>query len=1097
MRHHVVLLLFLAACGTEGPREPALFTPVPAERSHLTFRNDVPEDSTFNILNYLYFYDGGGVAVGDVDGDGLPDLYFTANRAPNRLYLNRGHLTFEDVTERAGVAGTTDWTRAATMADVNGDGRLDLYVSAVSYLGMHGKNALYLNNGDGTFTDRAADYGLDRAGLSSQGVFFDYDRDGDLDLYLVSHSVHTINKLGGTFFRQERNEQAGDRLYRNDGDRFTDVSEPAGIYGSFLGYGLAAAAADLNADGCPDLYVSNDFHENDYLYYNNCDGTFTESVYTAMGHTSLSSMGNDAADVNNDGRPDLVVADMLPAREDLLKTAVGAEGYDVYRIKLNRGYHHQFNRNTLQLNLGRGRFADVGLAAGIAATDWSWAALLADLDDDGFKDLFITNGIYHRPNDRDYLRHATSPQVQATFDGPVTTENMKLIDRMPQVPLPNYAFRNNGDLTFTDHAAAWGLGEPGFSNGAAYADLDNDGDLDLVVNNFNAPASLYENHAAERPGHHSLTLTLEGEGANTAGFGAQVTVWHGGTMQWLEQAPTRGWSSSVDPRLHVGLGAHATVDSLRVVWPDGRFQVLTGVAAGIRTLRQTEAAGAFTFGPEAPADPLFTDVTDETPLPYRHRENQFLDISREPLMPHFLSMEGPALAVGDVNGDGLDDVFAGGGKWQPARLLVQDADGGFHPTGDALWQADSLYEDVDAAFFDADGDGDADLYVVSAGNEFWGRNDALRDRLYRNDGAGTFTPDRDALPDVFENGCCVRPADYDGDGDVDLFVGSRVVTRNYGRTPRSVLLENDGRGHFSDVTDARAPALAEAGMVAAAVWADVDGDGTPDLVVAGEWMPLRVFVQREGRFVEAGAGLAGTEGWWNTLHAADLDGDGDVDLVAGNLGRNAYLHASPDHPARLYLNDFDGNGRLDQILTFYRDGVERLLADRDELFYQMPRLAEKYPTYASFGDAGLRDVFSEEALETAAVKTAHTFATAVALNDGTGTFSLHPLPAMAQWTQTRAVFSDDVDGDGHVDLVLAGNFGGVPPKLGRYDASYGLFLRGDGRGGFTPVEPARSNLWLFGEVRALRSLRRADGARLLLAARNDDTIQVILPRPTR
>ena len=1098
----IVLLLtaaLLTGCGTAEERPAPLFELLPETATGVTFTNTLAEDSTFNILNYLYYYDGGGVAAGDVNNDGLVDLYFTANELPNTLYLNNGDFVFEDVTERAGVAGTAGWTKGVTMADVNGDGHLDIYVSNVTHLGMRGANALYLNNGDGTFTDHAEAYGLDREGLSTQATFFDYDADGDLDVYLVHHSLHDIVKLGGTYFREERHDEAGDKLLRNDGDRFTDVSEEAGIYGSFVGYGLAAMASDLDEDGCVDLYISNDFHENDYLYLNNCDGTFTESIYTAMGHTSLSAMGNDAADINNDGRADVVVVDMLPEREEILQTVVGPEDYDVYRIKLNRGYHHQFARNTLQLNLGGGRFAEVGYVVGITATDWSWAALLADLDNDGFKDLFVTNGIYRRPNDRDYLDFTATPAMQATLGEVVTAENLKLLDRMPQVPVPNYAFRNNGDLSFSNKAADWGLAQPGFSNGAAYADLDNDGDLDLVVNNVGASASIYKNLTTEQTGYHYLTVALEGSSGNTAGIGAKVVLWHQGTMQMQEQSPTRGWQSSVDPRLHFGLGPAARIDTLRVVWPDGRFQTMTDVAADrILTLRQDDARSTYTYDPPGPAHPLFEDVTEATVLDFEHEENQFIDFTREPLMPHLLSTEGPALAVADVNGDGLDDVFAGGAKWQPARLLLQQpkpakAGGGFLPANDALWTADSLHEDVDAAFFDAEGDGDTDLYVVSAGNEFWGNSDALRDRLYLNDGNGSFTRARNALPDVFANGCCVAPGDYDQDGDVDLFVGSRVVARRYGLTPKSYLLENDGNGIFADVTETRAAGLAEAGMITDAVWIDYDGNGSLDLIVVGEWTPIRVFAQHDGQFTErtAEAGFDGTNGWWNTVLAEDMDNDGDVDLVAGNLGRNSYLRARPKEPLRLTLGDFNTDGKPDQILTLYKNGTERLFASRDDLIRQLPALVNNFPTYAAFGGSRIEDVLTQQERDSATVLEAYTFDTVYAQNNGDGTFSLRPLSLRAQLAPVHTLLADDFDEDGHKDLILAGNFDGVPPRRGRYDAGYGWFVRGDGQGGFDVIEPAASNLWLEGQTRVLRPLRYADGTRLILAARNDDALQVI------
>jgi len=1070
-----------------------LFTSVPATHSHLTFSNAVIDDPSMNIINYLYFYDGGGVSVGDVNHDGLMDLYFSASSGPNHLYLNKGRLVFEDVTEAAGVAGTADWTKGVTMADVNGDGWVDIYVSTVTFGPARSRNELFINNGDGTFTNRAKAFGLDNQGLSTQAVFFDYDLDGDLDVYLVNHSNHDISKREGIHQRTVFDPLAGDKLLRNDGNHFSDVSAEAGIYGSAIGYGLAAVASDLNLDGCPDLYVSNDFFENDYLYFNNCDGTFTESVYNAMGHTSLSSMGNDAADVNNDGRPDVVVTDMLPERADILNSAVGPEAYDIYLIKRHLGFLPQFRRNTLQINRGEGHFSDLGPFAGITATDWSWADLLADLDNDGYKDLFITNGINHRPNDLEYLHYVASASMQRILQKRIPVDTLQaLLGRMPHIPIPNVAFHNDGDLTFTDRAAEWGLGKPGFSNGAAYADLDNDGDLDLIVNNLNAPVSLFENRASDHTRY--LTVALKGEGANTAGVGTKIMVRAGGQAQLLEQFPTRGWESSVDPRLHFGLGPSDVIDTLTVVWPDRRFQTLTGIAVDtLITLRQEDAGGRYEYPAERPAHPLFMDVTDAIKIDYRHRENRFIDFSREPLMPHLISTEGPALAVGDVNDDGLDDLFAGGGKRQPARLLIQSPDGRFSPSNEALWQADSLFEDVDAAFFDADGDGDRDLYVVSAGNEFWGKNHALADRLYRNDGSGGFSRAEGALPGLFANGCCVVPGDYDGDGDLDLFVGSRVVAKAYGTIPPSYLLENDGSGHFTDVTADRAPSLATAGMVTAAAWGDVDGDGELDIVVAGEWMPVRVFGQKSGRFFDRtdDAGLNNTNGFWNALELADMDGDGDLDLIAGNLGLNTMLRATPDSPLHLYLTDLDHNGRTDPLFTFEQDGTTYLLPRLDDLIQQVPALRRTYTTYPAFGAGRFETVVSGKTRNEAVVRSAYVLTSSYFENRGDGTFAMHALPSQAQWTTIEAILAMDVDEDGRMDLVLGGNFDGQAPRIGRSDAGYGTLLRGDGQGGFAPVAPVPSGLWLSGQIRALSPIHMAHGGRYLIAARNDDRLQVL------
>ncbi len=1099
-RHLSGLILLAAAvsCGSDArTADRPLFELVTPAASGVAFRNDLPEDTAFNILNYLYYYNGGGVAAGDVDGDGLPDLYFTSNLGPDRLYRNKGNFRFEDITERAGVRGPAGWTTGVAMADVNGDGRLDIYVSAVTYLAMHGRNILYVNDGDGTFTDRTREFGLDHAGFSTQAAFIDYDNDGDLDMYLLNNSTHTERAISPSTHRAARNAKAGDRLFRNEGGRFEDVSERAGIYGGVEGYGLGIVASDLNLDGCPDLYVANDFQENDFLYVNNCDGTFTESIARATGHTSRFSMGVDAADFNNDGRPDLMVLDMLPEREDILKTSANAESYVVYGLKLKAGYHSQYARNTLQLNRGQGRFSDIGYLAGVYATDWSWAPLFADLDNDGRKDLFITNGIYRRPNDLDYIKYVGNEAVQVSLAAGITEENLPpLLEKMPQIPLSNQAYRNNGDLTFTNMAARWGLGQPGFSNGAAYVDLDNDGALDLVVNNLNAPAAIYRSRARAITGNHFLQVLLRGTGANTAGIGAKVMITHQGNRQLLEQMPTRGFQSSVDPRLHFGLGGSTRIDSLVVVWPDRRTQVLTDVPADqMITLSQHAASGRYVYRPGPPAAPLFADETARIGIDFTHEENTFYDYGREPLMPHALSTEGPALTVGDVNGDGLDDFYVGGAKWQSGRLFVQTRDGKFRPGNERAFRADSLCEDVDAAFFDADGDGDQDLFVVSAGNEFSAADEALRDRLYLNDGRGEFHRAEHALPDLFDNGSSVRPGDFNGDGHVDLFLGSRVVSRGYGVTPHSHLLQNDGTGRFSDVTAALAPALAEAGMVASAAWLDYDGDGRLDLIVTGEWMPVRVFRQESGRFVDrtSEAGLAGTNGWWNRVTAVDLNGDGRHDLVLGNLGRNSYIRASQAEPARLYVRDFFANGTLEQILTFYKNGVSYPLAGRDELVDMMPQLRSRYPSYASFGTSGIEDILPASELRPANVLEAREFASAVAINGGNGSFDLRPLPIEAQFAPVYASLAEDFDGDGHTDLLVAGNFYGVTPVQGRYDASYGLLLRGDGTGRFEPVDLEASNFVILGQARHMALLRWANDERLILVARNNDKLQILRP----
>ncbi len=1081
----VAILAWLSGC---TPVDEPLFRSLSVQETGVDFINHVDDTPELNIINYLYFYDGGGVAVGDVDGDGLPDLYLTANLGPNRLYINRGDLRFEDVTESAGVAGSADWSTGVTMADVNGDGMLDIYVSVVSgFEHLDGHNELFINNGDLTFTERAAEYNLDFSGYATQASFFDYDLDGDLDVFLLNHSVHDEDTYGRAEIRRERHPLAGDRILRNDGDRFVDVSEEAGIYGGPVGYGLGVAVSDLTANGCPDVYVANDFHENDYFYVNNCDGTFSENIRRAVGHNSRSSMGVDAADLNNDALPDVAVLDMLPDREDVLKTSASVESYDVAQTKLDFGYHHQYTRNTLLLNRGDGRFSDIAYLAGVEATDWSWAALFCDLDNDGWKDLFVSNGIWRRPNDLDYIETVASPAMQDALED-ISDSDLEILDEMPHVPVANHVFRNNRDLTFTDQTGAWGLGQELFSNGAAYADLDNDGDLDLVINNLNETAALYENLGS---GRNYLSVRLHGAAPNTWGIGTKVLLWSGDRSQLQELVPTRGFQSSVDPRLHFGLDTLSTIDSLIVVWPDHRYQVLTNVAANQQVeLHASESGGHFDYARlHHPAEhQIFSDITTDVSSPYAHVENSFFDFTREPLIPHMVSREGPALATGDVDGDGLDDLFVGGSKGRASMLLIQQPGGTFEPSNRAVFQADSLSEDVDAAFFDADGDGDLDLFVVTAGNEWWGEADALLDRLYLND-AGTFRRADEAVPEIYQNGSVVRPADFDGDGDVDLFVGGRVVAREYGRTPNSHLLRNEG-GRFTDATAELSRELAKTGMVTDAVWTDVDTDGRLDLVVVGEWMPPRVFRQGSSGFDPFDAGFNALEGWWTSVAAADLDEDGREDLIFGNLGQNSRLRANHDEPVQLYMGDLDGDGDEERILTSYRKGVSYPLEMRDELLTAFPSLAQQLPTYRAYGDKQIQDLFPRRDIDRADVLEARTFTTSFAMSLGDGAFEVADLPVEAQFTPIRSILVHDFNRDGNEDMLLGGNFFGVPPVRGRYDAGYGTYLSGDGSGGFKAISPAKSGLWLEGEIRKLRLITTNRGL-VIVAARNDDSLQFL------
>ncbi|UFH55037.1 VCBS repeat-containing protein [Spirosoma sp. KNUC1025] len=1117
-------LLTLAGCNSFNS-EKKLFQTLDSTQTGVGFINHLVPTEKLNILDYLYFYNGGGVSAGDINNDGLTDLYFVSNQGKNRLYLNKGNFKFDDVTEKAGVAGFSDWQTGSTMADVNGDGFLDIYVCAVgNFRGLEGSNELYINNGDGTFSEKAADYGLDFTGFSTQATFFDYDHDGDLDCYLLNHAVHTSRSYDRVSARSLRHNESGDYLYRNmsveqrtssseKGEkpqpvapnaksrtpRFVNISEKAGIFGAAMGYGLGISVADLNNDGWEDLYVSNDFHEDDYYYINNQNGTFTESVKKAFQHTSRFSMGNDVADVNNDGFADVVTLDMYPEDETIEKSSLGEDPLDIYLYKLAYGYMNQYSRNCLQLNLAGKKFMDVGAMAGIAATDWSWSPLLADYDNDGIKDLFISNGIVHRPNNLDYVKFAADDSLRYAMETSRTLDE-RAIKLMPEGKVHNYLFRGTSSLAFDDKSIAWGFETPNYSNGAAYADLDNDGDLDLITNNIDDPAGLYRNEANELfPENKYLTVKLKGDIFNTFGVGAKVILKYSDTTLVQQLMPTRGFESSVAPELLFGLGHHDTVDTLVVIWPNQQMERRTNVKANqVLTLKQADArldAAHYRYT-VASLQPLFADVTTADSIPYRHKENtEYFDYVREPLIPFQLSTEGPHLAVGDVNGDGLDDIYAGGAKWQAGSLLVQQPGGRFQAIRQPDFVNDSTYEDVDAAFFDADGDKDLDLYVVSGGNEFYGQMPEQVDRLYLNDGKGKFTRSASALPPMYDNKSCVRPFDIDRDGDLDLFVGGRVVGFGYGKSPNSYLLINDGKGHFSDQTEKLSSGLRKAGMITDAAWVDYDGDKDTDLILAGDWMPVRIFANNAGKFDEVKS-ITSDEtplnGFYQRIIAADFDQDGDIDLVAGNLGKNTKFRKFPDSQLRMWVKDIDNNQTTEQIIAYNRGKEWYPLAFKDELGKQMPGIINKrFTDYVSFAGKTLNEVVKDDELKGADEYTVNQFAS-VYLENRNGKFIVHELPVMAQVSKLFALQAIDFDQDGDLDVLGGGNFYGVSTYQGRYDASYGLVLRNDGKGNFTALSPIDSGFLLNGEIRDIQPVKTSRGT-LLLVARNNAGLQLFKP----
>ena len=1088
------IFVILSAC--EGDRkESTLFFKVPPHKSGVDFENVLTNSDDFNIIEYLYFYNGGGVALGDINNDGLPDIYFSSNQGSNKLYLNKGNFVFEDVTAKAGVEGVGNWKTGVTMADVNGDGLLDLFVCGVgNYKKFNSGNQLLINNGDLTFSDRTEEYRLQFKGFSTQASFFDYDNDGDLDMYLVNHSVHTRRSYGPASLRFQTDSLAGDKLYRNDlipsgNPQFTEVTKAAGILNSQIAYGLAVGISDLDDDGFLDIYISNDFNENDYLYVNQRDGTFKQILENAIPHTSRFSMGNDIADINNDALPDIVTLDMLPKNEAVIKTTAGEDAFEVNAIRLDYGYHSQFLRNTLQINRGSdlsGRllFSDIAPFAGVEATDWSWAPLLADFDNDGAKDLFVSNGILDRPNDLDYINFISGDSAQRSLS------DDQLIQQMPSGSVPNVFFKNAEDLTFNDVSKTWIGSEPTLSNGAAYADLDNDGDLDLVINNINQKAFLYRNDL--NPSNF-IKLKLEGNDANRFGIGAKVIVYAGSKRLLYEQIPVRGWLSSMDYNMHIGLG-NLQPDSLYIRWPGNLVQRLTQIPINkILTVSQADAVEKPLTENSVAEQSLLLEEPD---ILFHHKENNFTAFNIERLIPHMLSTQGPKLAIGDVNNDTRDDFFVGGAAGQSGQIFLQGSPGSFQPTIQPAIARDSSAEDMDAVFADFDGNETLDLFIVSGGQEFSPNHTNLLPRMYLNDGKGNYAKATKNLPEIFVNASCIKTCDFDGDGDIDVFIGARVVPGKYGVNPSSYLLTNNGAGIFTDESEKILGVNSSLGMISDAVWADLNNDNKPDLILVGEWMPISILIQNAtgGFSNETEAyGLSTTSGWWNTITGNDFDEDGNMDFVVGNLGLNSRLRASREEPVSMVIGDIDNNNSLDHITTYYNQGRRYPFISRDQLVKQIPAMRRKFLKYSTFAEVELNDIVDPSMQERFIRKDAHTFASVYIKNHGNKKLELIPLPKEAQWFPIFSFCVEDVNGDGINDIMAAGNLVAAQPEFGGYDAGYGLILVGDEKQNFRSLKVNESGLVVRGEGRDIKSIRTEQGV-LYLVSRNNDSIKLFSTR---
>jgi len=1106
----ISLSLCLPAFSQKASAKP-LFELMNARETGVKFINTVEEDDSLHVFKYEYLYNGHGTGVADFNNDGLIDIFFSGNAVPNKFFLNKGNFRFEDVTKEAGVEGNKTWSTGVSIADVNGDGLPDIYVCHSGYYKDSSKlsNELFINsgqvNGKPVFKEMAKQYNLDAPGSqSTQAAFFDYDKDGDLDMFLLNHSNHTYNPFLNT--REQRatpNFYFGNRLFRNDQQAggammFTDVTMQAGIINNSLNFGLGIVISDINQDGWPDIYTTSDYTEQDYYYVNNKNGTFTQSLQKSFTHISKYSMGADIADYNNDGLPDVLTLDMLPEDNYRQKLLKGADEYDQYHLLLDSGYYHQQMRNMLQLNQGMDkdknvRFSEIGQLAGISNTDWSWAGLFADLDNDGLKDLLVTNGYLRDYTDLDFLKYTVADeQLKQASKGNLNFRTYDLVKKMPSNKLANYLFHNNGDLTFSNVSKDWGFSTSSISSGAAYADLDNDGDLDLIICNNNEPVMLYRNNVDGS--RHYLKVQLKEKNKNTNALGTKVWIYSKGIVQYQEQFPVRGYQSTVSPVLSFGLGANEKIDSLIVEWPGGEVNKIQGIQAD-QTLSLEPASSVNKGSTLALKQSIFNTIDNKDGIDFKHTENDFIDFKDEVLLPYQLSRMGPALAKADVDKDGLEDVFIGGAIGQSGKLFVQTKGNGFVAAKSQPWETDAASEDVNAIFFDANGDGYTDLYIVSGGNEYTDGSPEYGDRLYINDGNGGFTKAMNALPVMTSSKLAIAVADFDKDGDTDIFIGGNCIPGSFPYAARSYLLRNDSKDKdvkFTDITDANSELL-NPGMITAATWMDLNKDNYPELVIVGDWMPVLLFQNESGtlRNGSAAAGLDKTNGMWSSIIADDIDNDGDIDFIAGNCGINNQFKSSLKEPMIIYANDFDDNGTVDPIVCYYIQGKSYPMASRDELLDAIVPLRKKFVKYRDYADATIETIFSKNKINAAKRYYCYQLSSCLLINKGDNTFSVQPLPAEAQFSKVYGTIVKDFNKDGFKDILLAGNFYPYRVQLGRCDASLGVLLKGKGNNVFEPVLHSTSGLYIDGEVRRIVSLQNEKKQSLIIMAKNNGNVEII------